>query len=34
VQHEYSDFELAFNQLVRKHFPHWQALDLNRLAKK
>ncbi len=34
VKHEYSEFELAFNQLVRQHFPHWQALDLNQLAKK
>ena len=34
VKHQYSDFELAFNQLVCKHFPHWQALDLNQLAKK
>lgn len=34
VKHEYSEFELEFNQLVRKHFPHWQALDLNQLQKK
>ena len=34
VKHEYSEFELEFNQLVRKHFPHWQALDLNQLVKK
>ena len=34
VKHQYSEFELAFNQLVRQHFPHWQALDLNQLAKK
>ena len=34
VKHQYSDFELEFNQLVRKHFPHWQALDLNQLAEK
>ncbi|WP_261817982.1 sulfate adenylyltransferase subunit CysN [Vibrio gallicus] len=27
---EYSAFELEFNQLVRKHFPHWEAKDLNR----
>ncbi|PHM39063.1 elongation factor Tu [Xenorhabdus mauleonii] len=25
---EYSDFELEFNQLVRRHFPHWGARDL------
>ncbi|MDT0594729.1 sulfate adenylyltransferase subunit CysN [Glaciecola petra] len=27
---QYSEFELEFNALVRKHFPHWQAIDLNR----
>lgn len=27
----YSDFELEFNALVRKHFPHWQAIDLSQL---
>ncbi|MCC8380631.1 sulfate adenylyltransferase subunit CysN [Xenorhabdus sp. PB30.3] len=26
--HEYSDFELEFNRLVRRHFPHWGARDL------
>ncbi|GEA62015.1 sulfate adenylyltransferase subunit CysN [Vibrio comitans] len=26
--HEYSEFELELNQLVRKHFPHWDAKDL------
>jgi sulfate adenylyltransferase subunit 1 len=26
----YSEFELELNALVRKHFPHWGALDLNR----
>ncbi|MDX7997806.1 sulfate adenylyltransferase subunit CysN [Xenorhabdus sp. Reich] len=25
---EYSEFELEFNQLVRRHFPHWGARDL------
>ncbi|MCF6268281.1 MAG: GTP-binding protein [Melioribacteraceae bacterium] len=25
---EYSNFELEFNQLVRKHFPHWEAKSL------
>ncbi|MEW6994816.1 sulfate adenylyltransferase subunit CysN [Colwelliaceae bacterium MEBiC 14330] len=25
---QYSDFELEFNALVRKHYPHWQAKDL------
>lgn len=27
----YSAFELEFNALVRKHFPHWQALDISQL---
>ncbi|WP_022940483.1 sulfate adenylyltransferase subunit CysN [Psychromonas hadalis] len=31
--HEFSEFELEFNQLVIKHFPHWQALDLTKLSK-
>lgn len=26
----YSEFELELNALVRKHFPHWGALDLSR----
>ncbi len=30
---QFSEFELEFNQLVRKHFPHWQAIDLKDLAK-
>ena len=28
---QYSDFEVEFNALVRKHFPHWQALDISKL---
>ena len=28
---EFSEFELEFNALVRKHFPHWQALDISKL---
>ena len=28
--HEYSAFELEFNTLVRKHFPHWGARDLTK----
>ena len=28
--HEYSEFELEFNQLVRKHFPHWGAKDITK----
>lgn len=27
----YSEFELEFNALVRKHFPHWNAIDLSKL---
>ena len=30
VKHQYSEFELEFNALVRKHFPHWQALDISK----
>ncbi|MFW8589204.1 sulfate adenylyltransferase subunit CysN [Glaciecola sp. 2405UD65-10] len=26
---EYSEFELEFNALVRKHFPHWGAADIS-----
>ncbi len=28
---QFSEFELELNALVRKHFPHWQALDLSKL---
>lgn len=28
ASHEYSEFELEFNALVRKHFPHWNAADI------
>lgn len=28
----FSAFELEFNALVRKHFPHWQANDLSTLV--
>ena len=28
---QYSDFEIEFNALVRKHFPHWQAIDISKL---
>lgn len=28
---KFSAFELEFNALVRKHFPHWQALDISKL---
>lgn len=27
--HAYSAFELEFNALVRKHFPHWNARDIS-----
>jgi len=30
TQHSYSEFELEFNTLVRKHFPHWGARKLNK----
>lgn len=33
-QQEFSEFELELNALVRKHFPHWQAIDLRAIAKK
>ncbi|WP_394200857.1 sulfate adenylyltransferase subunit CysN [Shewanella waksmanii] len=29
-KHEYSEFELEMNALVRKHFPHWGAKDISR----
>lgn len=25
-----SEFEIAFNALVRKHFPHWHAIDISK----
>ncbi|MCF2946678.1 sulfate adenylyltransferase subunit CysN [Paraglaciecola aquimarina] len=28
---EFSEFELEFNALVRKHFPHWNANDITKL---
>ena len=28
---QFSEFELELNALVRKHFPHWQALDISKL---
>jgi sulfate adenylyltransferase subunit 1 len=28
---KYSEFELEFNSLVRKHFPHWGAADITQL---
>lgn len=28
---EFSAFELEFNELVRRHFPHWNATDISKL---
>jgi sulfate adenylyltransferase subunit 1 len=28
---QYSAFEIEFNQLVRKHFPHWGAREIGKL---
>ena len=28
---QFSEFELEFNALVRKHFPHWNAVDITKL---
>ncbi len=28
---QFSEFEIELNALVRKHFPHWQALDISKL---
>ncbi|MNN77042.1 Sulfate adenylyltransferase subunit 1 [compost metagenome] len=28
VKGHYSEFEIELNALVRKHFPHWQALAI------
>ena len=25
---QYSEFEIEFNALVRKHFPHWEAKEI------
>jgi len=30
---EFSEFEVELNALVRKHFPHWGAVDLRGLDK-
>jgi sulfate adenylyltransferase subunit 1 len=34
AQTDFSEFELELNALVRKHFPHWGAVDLAHLLKK
>lgn len=31
VQGNFSAFEVEFNALVRKHFPHWDAKDISKL---
>ena len=31
---QYSDFEIEFNALIRKNYPHWQALDISALTRK
>jgi sulfate adenylyltransferase subunit 1 len=28
-ENNFSEFELELNALVRKHFPHWNALDIS-----
>ena len=33
-QTNFSDFEIELNALVRKHLPHWGAVDLRRLTQK
>jgi sulfate adenylyltransferase subunit 1 len=30
-QADLSAFEVEFNALVRKHFPHWGARDISKL---
>lgn len=30
-QHAFSEFEIEMNSLVRKHFPHWEAIDITKL---
>lgn len=30
---DFSAFEIELNALIRKHFPHWQAVDLHALIK-
>lgn len=34
TEHQFSEFELGLNALVREHFPHWNAVDLRALLKK
>lgn len=28
---QFSEFELEFNEMVRRHFPHWNATDISKL---
>jgi len=30
-QNEFSAFELEYNALIRKHFPHWGSRDISKL---
>jgi len=30
-EHQFSEFELEFNALVRRHFPHWESRDISKL---
>lgn len=34
AQTDFSEFEIEFNALVRKHFPHWQAIDISTAGKR
>jgi sulfate adenylyltransferase subunit 1 len=34
AQTNFSEFEIELNALVRKHFPHWNALDIGKLPTK
>ncbi|GLX77558.1 sulfate adenylyltransferase subunit 1 [Thalassotalea insulae] len=31
-EHEFSAFELEYNALIRKHFPHWGARDITKMS--
>ncbi len=33
LSNSYSEFEIELNALIRKHFPHWNAVDLKMLLK-
>ena len=34
LPNNYSEFEMELNALIRKHFPHWNAVDLKMLLNK